>query len=204
MPSLEWCPPGHGDIYTALITQGILAAMLEAGYKTVFVSNADNLGATLDVTLAGYFVHNKFPFMMEVADRTEMDKKGGHLAQRRTDGQLVLRELAQCPAEDRDAFEDTLRYKYFNTNNLWIDLEALQKIMADRDNQLGLPLIRNQKTVDPRDINSTPGFSAGNSDGFGNQYYRWFASGEGPANAFFAGEKEDDLLAVRSDALCSF
>jgi len=33
---------------------------------------------------------------MEVCERTENDKKGGHLALRSTDGQLVLRESAQC------------------------------------------------------------------------------------------------------------
>ena len=98
--SLEWCPPGHGDIYTALITRGTLSALTSQGYEYIFVSNADNLGAVLDPAILGYVVENKIPFLMEVADRTEMDKKGGHLAQR-PDGQLVLRESAQCPDASR-------------------------------------------------------------------------------------------------------
>ena len=28
-PELEWCPPGHGDVYTALQTSGTLEALLE-------------------------------------------------------------------------------------------------------------------------------------------------------------------------------
>ena len=93
-PELEWCPPGHGDIYVALITSGMLDALVEAGYEYGFVSNADNLGAVLDTRLVGYFVEQQLPFMMEVADRTEADRKGGHLAQR-SNGQLLLREIAQ-------------------------------------------------------------------------------------------------------------
>jgi len=90
---------------------------------------------------------------MEVADRTEMDRKGGHLA-RRGDDQPILRESAQCPAEDKDAFQDSTRHKYFNTNNLWFHLPTIAGEMAARDNNLRLPMIRNEKTVDPRDNQS--------------------------------------------------
>src|SRR4051794_36462579 len=44
-PSLEWCPPGHGDLYTALVTSGMLAQLLERGFEYAFVANSDNLGA---------------------------------------------------------------------------------------------------------------------------------------------------------------
>jgi UTP--glucose-1-phosphate uridylyltransferase len=50
------------------------------------VSNSDNLGATLDLKLLGHFVSSDAPFMMEVAQRTESDKKGGHLCRRLSDG----------------------------------------------------------------------------------------------------------------------
>ncbi|MFT7586076.1 MAG: UTP--glucose-1-phosphate uridylyltransferase, partial [Cellvibrionaceae bacterium] len=99
-PELEWCPPGHGDIYTALITSGMLNQLLDGGFKYAFVSNSDNLGAVVDHRILGYFVHQKLPFMMEVADRTAADRKGGHLAVRAEDGQLILRESAQCAEED--------------------------------------------------------------------------------------------------------
>ena len=121
-PSVEWCPPGHGDLYAALLGSGTLDSMLASGSKYLFVSNSDNLGATLDPKLLSYFAQSKAPFMMEVCERTSNDKKGGHLASR--DGQLILREAAQCPDEDEDAFQDISKHRYFNTNNLWIDLEV--------------------------------------------------------------------------------
>jgi UTP--glucose-1-phosphate uridylyltransferase len=115
----EWCPPGHGDIYTALVTSGMLDLLLHLGYEYAFVSNADNLGAELDLPILGYLAANDVPFLMEVADRTPADRKGGHLAQR-PDGQLILRESAQCPPDEEEEFQDIRRYRYFNTNNLWM------------------------------------------------------------------------------------
>ncbi|MCA9959420.1 MAG: UTP--glucose-1-phosphate uridylyltransferase, partial [Anaerolineales bacterium] len=197
-PELEWCPPGHGDIYTALITSGTLPALLEAGYEYAFVSNADNLGAVVDVTILGYFADNQFPFMMEVADRTEMDKKGGHLAQR-LDGQLVLRESAQCPAEDMAKFQDVTRHRYFNTNNLWLNLKALQAIMAANEHKLILPMIRNAKTVDPRDSSSTPVFQLETAMGSAIAVFKGAQAVRVPRTRFAPVKKTDDLLAVRSD-----
>ena len=65
------------------------------------------------------------------------------------DGQLVLRESAQTRPEDEDAFGDINRHKFFNTNNLWLDLVALDAVLQANDGVLGLPIIRNVKTVDP-------------------------------------------------------
>ena len=197
-PQLEWCPPGHGDIYTALLTSGALDALLRAGYEYAFVSNADNLGAVVDVTLLGYFAANQFPFMMEVADRTEMDKKGGHLAQR--GGQFVLRESAQCPVEDQVQFQDITRHKFFNTNNLWLHLPTLQLVMAERGNMLGLPMIRNTKTVDPRDGRSTPVYQLETAMGSAIEVFAGAQAVRVPRTRFAPVKKTDDLLAVRSDA----
>jgi len=199
-PELEWCPPGHGDIYTALITRGTLSALLEAGYQYAFVSNSDNLGAVLDPILIGYFAENQFPFMMEVADRTEMDKKGGHLARRRRDKQFILREYAQCPDEDMATFQDITRHKYFNTNNLWINLGVLNQVMTDRNNRLGLPMIRNQKTVDPRDPWSTPVYQLETALGSAIGVFNGAQAVRVPRKRFAPVKKTDDLLAVRSDA----
>src|SRR4051794_18782715 len=122
-PDLEWAPPGHGDLYTALVTSGMLEQLLDRGYEYAFVANADNLGATLDERILGWFARERLPFLMEVADRTEADRKGGHLAQR-PDGGLVLREIAQTP-DDVGSFQDVSRHRYFNTNTLWVNLRAL-------------------------------------------------------------------------------
>ncbi len=198
-PSLEWCPPGHGDIYTALITRGTLVALTSQGYEYIFVSNADNLGAVLDFAILGYMVENKIPFLVEVADRTEMDSKGGHLAQR-PDGQLVLRESAQCPAEDKAAFQDVTRHKYFNTNNLWIHLPTLRQLMAGRGSKLGLPMICNSKTVDPRDPHSTPVYQLETAMGSAIAVFQDSQAVRVPRTRFAPVKKTDDLLAVRSDS----
>ena len=199
-PDLEWCPPGHGDIYTALITRGTLGALLEGGFEYAFVSNADNLGAVLDLSLLGYFAEKELPFMMEVADRTEIDKKGGHLALRKRDSQFILRESAQCADEDMDAFQDIAKHKYFNTNNLWINLKKMRQVMTERKNQLGLPMIRNRKTVDPRDGSSTPVFQLETAMGSAIGVFEGAQAVRVPRSRFAPVKTTNDLLAVRSDA----
>jgi UTP--glucose-1-phosphate uridylyltransferase len=149
-PSKVWCPPGHGDIYTALQTSGILDQLLKQGIKYAFISNSDNLGASMDLSLLGYFAEQDASFMMEVADRTAADRKGGHLAQF-ANGGLLLRESAQCHADDSDNFQDINKYKYFNTNNLWIRLDRLKEQLEGNNGIINLPLIQNKKTLDPRD-----------------------------------------------------
>lgn len=198
-PALEWCPPGHGDIYTALVTSGTLSALLAQGYEYAFVSNADNLGAVIDRRILGYFASYKLPFMMEVANRTEMDRKGGHLAQR-PDGQLILRESAQCSEEDQDAFQDISRYRYFNTNNLWFHLPSLQQVMQEQAYQLGLPIIRNRKTVDPRDADSTAVYQLETAMGSAIAIFAGAQAVRVGRERFAPVKTTNELLAVRSDA----
>lgn len=198
-PELEWCPPGHGDIYTALVTSGTLQTLLDEGYRYAFVSNADNLGAALDLTILGYFASEALPFMMEVADRTAADRKGGHLAQT-PQGQLILRESAQCPPADSDAFQDIDRHRYFNTNNLWLHLPSLQRVMDERDNLLGLPMIRNEKTVDPRDPATPAIYQLETAMGSAIAVFEGAGAVRVPRSRFTPVKTTDDLLAVRSDA----
>lgn len=198
-PELEWCPPGHGDIYTAIVTSGTLSALLNAGYQFAFVSNSDNLGAVVDTRMLGHFVENQFPFMMEASDRTEMDRKGGHLALR-SNGQLILRESAQTSRQDEAAFQDIRLYKYFNTNNLWLNLPALQSVLSAKSNKLGLPMIRNAKTVDPRDDSSTPVYHLETAMGSAIGVFKGATAVRVPRHRFAPVKKCEDLLAVRSDA----
>ena len=153
-PLLEWCPPGHGDVFAALKTSGILPSLLEKGFRYAFISNGDNLGATLDAAILGWMSSCGLPFVLEVAERTQSDRKGGHLAQSR-EGNLTLRESAQCPADEVEQFRDIHRYRYFNTNNLWIDLEALADKLIEHDDVLPLPLMVNKKHIVATD-SSTP------------------------------------------------
>lgn len=63
---LNRCPPGHGDVYPSLLGSGFLDRLLSKGIKYLFVSNSDNLGATLDVDLLAYFAKTDKAFLMEV------------------------------------------------------------------------------------------------------------------------------------------
>ena len=197
-PSLEWCPPGHGDIYPALMTSGILDKLLDAGYAYAFVSNADNLGAVLDPAILGYVVQNELAFVMEVADRTDADRKGGHLA-RSAGGRYLLREIAQCPEQDKEAFQDIRRHRYFNTNNLWINLAALKQVLVFKKGVLGLPMIRNSKTVDPRDPESTSVYQLETAMGSAIGVFEKAAAIRVPRQRFAPVKNTNDLLAVRSD-----
>jgi UTP--glucose-1-phosphate uridylyltransferase len=151
-PELEWNPAGHGDIYTAMVTSGLLERLLHSGYRYAFISNVDNLGAVLDERLLGYMAANQYPFVMEVAERTRADRKGGHLA-RLKNGRLVLREIAQCPDADLNSFYDVDKHRFFNTNSIWLDLEVLERVFV-YNKMMPLDLIINPKTVDPRNSNS--------------------------------------------------
>ena len=198
-PDAEWCPPGHGDLYTALVTSGLLERLLAAGYRHAFVSNADNLGAVVDPEILGFFVESGAPFLMEVADRTEADRKGGHLARRRADGQLLLRESAQCPDADEGAFQDTARHRYFNTNTLWLDLATVSRVMDERGGVLGLPMIRNRKHVVASDATSPEVFQLETAMGAALQVFEGASALRVPRTRFAPVKTTSDLLVLWSD-----
>jgi len=198
-PDLEWCPPGHGDIYTALLTSGMLDTLLAAGYRYAFMSNSDNLGAVLEPRILAWFAAQGLPFLSEVTERTEADKKGGHLA-RLKGGGLVLRETAQTPDEDLDAFTDTHRHPYFNCNNLWMDLGALRDLLSARDGVMGLPMIVNEKTVDPADKSTPPVFQLETAMGAAVGVFEGARAVRVPRSRFVPVKKTSDLLVLRSDA----
>jgi UTP--glucose-1-phosphate uridylyltransferase len=198
-PELEWAPPGHGDLYAALLSSGMLQTLLDNDYRYAFVSNSDNLGAMLDARILGWLARERIPFLMEVADRTEADRKGGHLACRR-DGGLVLREAAQTPEEDMDAFQDVRRHRFFNTNNLWIDLRALADVLGRGGGVLRLPMIVNRKTVDPSDPSSAKVIQLETAMGAAIGVFEGARALRVPRRRFAPVKTTNDLLVVRSDA----
>jgi UDP-N-acetylglucosamine pyrophosphorylase len=199
-PDQEWCPPGHGDIYASLAGSGWLERLLGSGVRYAFVSNSDNLGATLDPSILAWFVDSGMPFAMEVTRRTESDKKGGHLAVRSRDSRLLLRESAQCLKDDEPHFQNTDRHRYFNTNNLWIDLEALKRELEANDGLIPLPPIMNKKTVDPRDGASPAVVQLETAMGAAIECFEGAGAIEVPRTRFAPVKTTSDLLAVRSDA----
>lgn len=148
-PTLEWCPPGHGDLYSTIWESGILDKLSECGFSYLFISNSDNLGARPSRTLAQYFENTHAPFMIEVAKRTQADRKGGHIVRDIETGRMLLREMSQVNPEDKRSAQSINKHPYFNTNNIWIRIDALNKMLKKYNGVLPLPVICNNKTVDP-------------------------------------------------------
>jgi len=199
-PSCEWCPPGHGDLYPAIVGSGTLDILLSKGYKYMFVSNSDNLGATMDLKLLTWFAKTGAPFAMEVAARTDADKKGGHLARSKATGGLLLREAAQCPDEDEKEFQNVAKHKFFNTNNLWVNLKALKEAYTKYDGLLPLPVMKNGKTVDPRDKASTKVLQLETAMGAAIECFPGAEAILIPRTRFAPVKTTNDMLALMSDA----
>jgi UTP--glucose-1-phosphate uridylyltransferase len=198
-PDLEWCPPGHGDLYTALRGSGVLQRLIEAGYRQAFVSNSDNLGATPDPRVAEWFARSGAPFAIEAVRRTPSDRKGGHFARRTSDGRIVLRETAQTLDEDQEALADLSRHRFCSTNNLWFDLVAMRDELERRDGILGLALIRNTKTVDPADKASPEVIQIETAMGAAIEVFEGAALVEVTRERFLPVKTTNDLLVLRSD-----
>jgi UTP--glucose-1-phosphate uridylyltransferase len=140
------------------------------------------------------------PFAMEVTDRTEADRKGGHIARRAGGGGYLLRETAQTPEEDLEALQDIGRHRYVNTNNLWVDLQALRGVLEEREGVLGLPLIVNRKTVDPGDGSTPAVYQLETAMGAAIGVFDGAQPVRVPRTRFSPVKSTEDLLALRSDA----
>jgi UTP--glucose-1-phosphate uridylyltransferase len=199
-PSLEWCPPGHGDLYTAFATSGVLDRVLSLGYRYASVSNSDNLGAAPNATIAGWFAASGAPYAAEICRRTAADRKGGHLAIRKSDRQLILRDTAQTPKDEMHFFTDEFRHPFFHCNNLWFDLQVVDRTLRERKGVLGLPLIKNEKTVDPADASSPKVIQIETAMGAAVEVFEGATAIGVGRDRFLPVKTTSDLLVLRSDA----
>jgi UTP--glucose-1-phosphate uridylyltransferase len=198
-PDLEWCPPGHGDVYVALVASGVLDALRDKGFRYVFLSNSDNLGATCDPAIPAWMARESIPYVAEVCERTVNDRKGGHLAVRRSDGRLVLRDSAMVAPAEEEYFQDTSRHTLFHANNLWVDVDALAARLSDSDGVLGLPIIVNRKTVDPSRKDSTPVIQVESAMGTAIEVFDGSQAVHVPRRRFRPVKTTNELLLLRSD-----
>ena len=135
-----WYPPGHGDFYQAFSNSGLLDEFVAQGKKHCFISNIDNLGATVDLNILNMCLKQNREFVME---ETRADVKGGTLIQ--YEGKLRLLEAAQVPKEHTEDFKSVKKFNVFNTNNLWISLPAIQRVVVE--NTLDMEIIVNPKQL---------------------------------------------------------
>lgn len=198
-PDLEWCPPGHGDVYVALQTTGLLDTLRERGFRYAFLSNADNLGATCDGAVPAWMAAEGIPYVTEVCERTVNDRKGGHLAIRRSDGRMVLRDSAMVADGEDHYFQDNERHPWFHANNLWVDFDALAGRLAERDGDLGLPIIVNRKTVDPTRSDSTKVIQVESAMGAAVEVFEGSRALAVPRTRFRPVKTTNELLLLRSD-----
>ncbi|KAF9033242.1 UTP-glucose-1-phosphate uridylyltransferase [Hymenopellis radicata] len=131
----NWYPPGHGDLFNALLHSGVLDQLLAEGKEYLFVSNSDNLGAVVDEHILQHMIDRQAEFLMEVTDKTKADVKGGTLID--YEGSIRLLEIAQVPSEHVEDFKSVRKFKIFNTNNLWINLKALKRAVIQLETAAG-------------------------------------------------------------------
>ncbi|KAF8757134.1 UTP-glucose-1-phosphate uridylyltransferase [Rhizoctonia solani] len=148
----QWYPPGHGDIFDALKNSGLLDKLIAAGKEYIFVSNADNLGADVDLRILKVFAEGRkegpIDYLMELTDKTRADVKGGTIID--YDGHIRLLEVAQVPSEHVEDFKSVTKFKIFNTNNLWMNLQAIKNWMSQGnlgDEDDGLDIIVNPRSL---------------------------------------------------------
>ncbi|MEC8678581.1 MAG: UTP--glucose-1-phosphate uridylyltransferase, partial [Candidatus Margulisiibacteriota bacterium] len=133
-------PPGHGSVFYDLYHSGLLSSLLDKGVDYIFISNADNLAASLDNKIISYLSASECPFLIELTPKTSADVKGGTLIN--YDGNLKLWEIAQVADDQHDMF---MNQPYFNTNNIWVSVSGLKTVIES--NQLRLDLIQNKKSA---------------------------------------------------------
>ncbi|KAM5533348.1 hypothetical protein V8D89_013022 [Ganoderma adspersum] len=187
----HWYPPGHGDLYNALLHSGVLDQLLAEGKEYLFVSNSDNLGAVVDDKILQHMIDSQAEFIMEVTDKTKADIKGGTIID--YEGSIRLLEVAQVPNEHVEDFKSVRKFKIFNTNNLWINLRALRRIMENEG--MELDIIVNPKTTDDGQAVIQLETAAGDA-------IKHFNNAHGvnvPRSRFLPVKSCSDLLLIKSD-----
>ncbi|KAJ3989941.1 UTP-glucose-1-phosphate uridylyltransferase [Lentinula detonsa] len=186
-----WYPPGHGDLFLSLRRSGVLEQLLSEGKEYLFVSNSDNLGAVVDPVILQHLSESESEFLMEVTAKTKGDLKGGTLVN--YDGSLRLLELGQVPFEHIEDFKSAFNFRTLNTNNLWINLKALKRILDNVG--LDLDIIEKSRYLDNGKVVIQLETAAGS-------VIKHFEKAHGvivPRGRFLPVKNCADLLLIRSD-----
>lgn len=188
----QWYPPGHGDIFDALSNSGLLDKLIAAGKEYIFVSNVDNLGADVDLRILDHLVSSQTEFLMELTDKTKADVKGGTIID--YNGTVRLLEIAQVPKEHVEDFKSIRKFKYFNTNSVYISLPAIKRIMESEEG-FELDIIVNNKTAD----DGTNVIQLETAVGAAIKHFNNAHGVNVPRSRFLPVKSTSDLLLITSD-----
>jgi len=186
-----WFPPGHGDLFDAMNNSGLLDRLIAAGKEYIFVSNVDNLGAVVDLNIYQHMIDTQAEFISEVTDKTKADVKGGTLID--YDGTIRLLEIAQVPSEHTEEFKSVKKFKIFNTNNLWLNLKAIKRVLEN--DELDLEIIVNNKALD----NGEAVIQLETAVGAAIKHFRGAKGVNVPRSRFLPVKSTGDLLLITSD-----
>ncbi|KAK5122929.1 putative UTP--glucose-1-phosphate uridylyltransferase [Meristemomyces frigidus] len=193
----DWYPPGHGDVFESLYNSGILDKLLDRGIEIVFLSNADNLGAVVDLNILQHMVETRAEYIMELTDKTKADVKGGTIID--YEGQVRLLEIAQVPKQYVNEFKSIKKFKYFNTNNIWMNLRAVKRVVEN--NELAMEIIPNGKSI-PADNKGEADVSIVQLETAVGAAIKHFSNAHGvnvPRRRFLPVKTCSDLMLVKSD-----
>jgi UTP--glucose-1-phosphate uridylyltransferase len=193
----DWYPPGHGDVFESLYNSGILDRLIADGKEIIFLSNADNLGAVVDLRILEHMVKTEAEYIMELTDKTKADVKGGTIID--YDGSVRLLEIAQVPKEHVNEFKSIKKFKYFNTNNIWMNLEAIKRVVENAE--LEMEIIPNDKSI-PADKKGEADISIVQLETAVGAAIRHFKNAHGvnvPRRRFLPVKTCSDLMLVKSD-----
>lgn len=189
-----WYPPGHGDLFESLYRSGILDELIASGKEILFVSNGDNLGATVDLEILKHILDTKSEYIMELTNKTRADVKGGTLIN--YNGNVQLLEIAQVPSEHVEEFKSIKKFKYFNTNNLWLNLRAMKRVVDSQE--LKMQIIPNPKAVKKGGV-EVQVLQLETAVGAAIQYFKNARGINVPRSRFLPVKTCSDLLLVKSD-----
>ncbi|KAJ5269985.1 hypothetical protein N7505_005743 [Penicillium chrysogenum] len=197
LPSRTGTPPGHGDVFESLYNSGTLDKLIERGIEYIFLSNADNLGAVVDLRILQHMVDSQAEYIMELTDKTKADVKGGTIID--SDGKVRLLEIAQVPKEHVNEFKSIKKFKYFNTNNIWLNVQAIKRVVEE--NELEMEIIPNEKSI-PADKKGEADQAIYQLETAVGAAIRHFKNAHGvnvPRRRFLPVKTCSDLMVVKSD-----
>lgn len=190
-----WYPPGHGDLFESITNSGVLDELIAEGKEILFVSNVDNLGAVVDLNILEHMINTESEYIMELTDKTKADVKGGTIID--YDGSVRLLEIAQVPKERVEEFKSIKKFKYFNTNNLWINLKAIKRVVED--NELSMEIIPNNKSISLKPGSDIEVLQLETAVGAAIRHFNNAHGVNVPRRRFLPVKTSSDLLLVKSD-----